>query len=133
MVDALWVKRKAYLESLEAGWGDDGDSTNWSPINHGAIQVTEDVLRFCVANEKVRPGIFPIDNGGVQLEWYVETEPFPNIISIEILPEIVFELFQLHNVNYIIDDPKDSPPFHQDTSSYTELCDFILTRVPVDQ
>jgi hypothetical protein len=132
-VDTSWTERKAWLESLDDDWG--GEMPGSKAILPGAIQAAEDLLRFCVAHNKERPGVFPLEHGGVSLEWVTMSSPneVDNIRNVEITPDIVFELFELFNSDVepvYTERGFKHPTYNNDEASYSEAIDFITTRIP---
>lgn len=94
-VELLEVDGKPYsrrfieLASLAAGWGDDGVSGEM--ISFSALDAARDFLDSKLVREVGLPGIFPMEDGGVQLEWATSER----VSSVEITPDLDFELFDL--------------------------------------
>jgi hypothetical protein len=78
-LDTPWSDRLLQLAALETGWLDDEDGAE---IEFGALRTADAVLRLIDAQQRHRPGIFPMPNGGVQLEWSTGSK----VVSIEIEP-----------------------------------------------
>jgi hypothetical protein len=132
-VDASWTKRRTWLESLTDDWG--GEMPGSKAIIPGAIQAAEDLLRFCVTHNKQRPAVFPLEHGGVSLEWVTMSSPneVDNIRNVEITPDIIFELFELFSSDM---EPEYTergfkhPAYNNDEAAYSEAVEFITNRIP---
>lgn len=60
-----WRQRIAHLSQLKRGWLD-GEAD--APTRQ-ALDRTEDLLLACVDEQIPRPGMYPLVEGGVRLEW----------------------------------------------------------------
>ena len=132
-VDEAWTKRKAWLESLTDDWG--GEMPGSKAIVPSALQAAEDLLRFCVTHNKERPGVFPLEHGGVSLEWVTMGAPHEvdNIRNVEITPDTVFELFELFDST--VEDKETDQGFKRtsysnDEASYSDAVEYITNRIP---
>lgn len=103
-----WSRRFIELASLDKGW--DFENPESEPVVFACLDAARALLEYCSEIDVRLPGIFPINDGGIQLEW-----ANPNIVTnIEILPSLEFSLFNLEvatrqNVNldtYSIDEVK---------------------------
>lgn len=84
-----WSRRFKELASLDAGWEE--ESGLGEPVAFAALDAARELLNSCVEAEREIPGIFPMVDGGVQLEWASPRQ----VTSIEISPDIEFTLFDL--------------------------------------
>ena len=83
-----WSRRFKELATLDRGW--DGTEESEAVV-FAALDAARELLNECVTAHKAVPGLFPMPDGGVQLEW---SEP-SFVTSIEISPDIEFTLFDL--------------------------------------
>lgn len=76
-----WTERLQYLSNLEDGWLDGYGK----PSRPEAMQATENLLAGLFPTDEdyntKRPGIFPQQDGGITIEWYVGGQ----LISIEVM------------------------------------------------
>lgn len=85
--DTVWGRRLSEFASLPTGW-DGGDSKQISSI---ALEAAQKLLHALDVAENEAPGVFPVDTGGVLIEW----ANLESVRSVEILPDGGFELFRL--------------------------------------
>ncbi|WP_141305723.1 hypothetical protein [Sinomonas atrocyanea] len=85
-----WSNRFFTLAALGAGW-EDADAQAGAPIAFPALDAAGQILLECESIDRVLPGIFPLTDGGVQLEWATSQR----VTSIEISPDVRFTLFDL--------------------------------------
>lgn len=79
-VDAPWSDRLLHLASLKTGWLD--NNSEGIEIAFDSLRAADRFLRIIRDRGGSLPGIFPMPNGGVQLEWSIDRK----VISIEIAP-----------------------------------------------
>jgi len=84
-----WSARFAALATLDDAW--DPENPNSRAVQFAALDAARAILGECAAANRALPGIFPMEDGGVQLEW---ASP-EYVTSIEISPDLEFELFDL--------------------------------------
>lgn len=93
-----WTKRLDYLSALEDGWLDGCGK----PSLPEARKATEDILsELFPADEeyvRLRPGLFPMEEGGIVIEWYVANR----LISLEVMGESddTYSLFYMNIENH---------------------------------
>ncbi|WP_152631100.1 hypothetical protein [Agreia bicolorata] len=83
-----WTGRVASLAGLRPGWGDDSSS---QAISFVALDAAREIMTRVEDSNGVLPSVFPVEEGGVLLEWANPDE----VKSIEIGPDGDFELFHL--------------------------------------
>ncbi len=83
-----WSRRFIELATLEEGWSEDGEG---KPIDFLALDAAREILEAVLESQRSLPGIFPMVDGGVQLEW--SSPDF--VTNIEISPGLSFYLFDL--------------------------------------
>ncbi|MBJ7287987.1 hypothetical protein [Williamsia sp.] len=105
-----WSRRFIELASLEEGWDDDDSESQ--PVSFAALDGARHLLSHARSVEIPQPGIFPLGDGGVSLEW---ASP-DSIYSIEISPEADVTLFHLGN---------DDIPHHFDAVNFSVAESFI--------
>lgn len=81
--DAVWAPRLLHLAHLRDGWLD-GEGRAPSYI---ALDATREILMRL--DEPGAPGIFPMEDGGVQLEWADGTR----VVSFEVSPDFDLSIF----------------------------------------
>ena len=84
-----WSARFIALATLDDGW--DPENPNSKAVQFAAVDAAREILGECAAASRALPGIFPMEDGGVQLEW----ASAEYVTSIEISPDLEFELFDL--------------------------------------
>jgi len=84
-----WSSRFVELASLDNGWDPDNPDSN--PVVFASLEAAREILAESKRIGRPLPGIFPMDDGGVQLEW----ASAEHVTSIEISPGIEFQLFDL--------------------------------------
>lgn len=111
-----WAERLVYLSNLEEGWLD-GQGI---PSRPEATQAVESLLFTLFTKDeeylKSRPGIFPQEEGGITVEWYISNQ----LISIEIMGWDYDETYAFFEMS---SDGKEWS--HLDTDSLEE----IITRM----
>jgi hypothetical protein len=106
MSERKWTERLQYLANLEEGWLD-GYGV---PSRPEATQAVESLLSAVFPDDSEyslkQPGIFPIEEGGINLEWFVGNR----IISIEVMGDYdeTYSLFYMNVENqYVIEVNSD--------------------------
>lgn len=112
--DSRWGRRLAEFAALPSGWAD-GEGEQISSI---ALDAAQRVLRAIDQAGRQLPGLFPTPEGGVLMEWGRPSE----VRSVEILPDGLFELFQLRS--------EEEAEVHWDTESATDAIRFAIGQVP---
>jgi hypothetical protein len=75
------------LAALEPGWNEG----HGMPVEFAALDAARDILLQLHQDSLAMPSVFPLEDGGVQLEW-----ASPELVSsIEISPDVNFSLFRL--------------------------------------
>jgi len=82
-----WSSRLLELAALSAGWLDG----NGKGVAFVALDFARDVLREVTDRGISVPGIFPMPDGGVQLEWQND----PIVTSVEVTPDLDVFLYRL--------------------------------------
>ncbi|MHC1561805.1 hypothetical protein ACR9E3_22830 [Actinomycetospora sp. C-140] len=82
-----WADRLLSLLAAEAGWLDGKGER----IELAAIEAARSIMQLANVTDSTRPGIFPMADGGVQLEWQAQRRS----ISIEVRPTVTFECYFL--------------------------------------
>lgn len=88
-----WTDRLLHLASLEDGWLD-GDGRRIDPEAVSKAELLLDRIFPKGDNYSTRkPGIFPMESGGIVLEWYIND----SLVSVEIDPheDELFSMFHL--------------------------------------
>lgn len=85
--DSVWGARLTEFASLPSGW-DDADAKQ---ITSMALEAAQTLMQAVSSASSAAPGLFPIDTGGILIEWATAE----SVRSVEILPEGGFELFRL--------------------------------------
>ena len=107
---APWSRRIVELATYESGWL--GDQAGQS-ISFLALDAAKAILSG-VQNEKLKsPGIFPLEDGGVQLEWSSPQQ----VTNIEIDQDGAMELFSLHMA--------DHRKIENETTSVSDAIQFV--------
>ncbi|MFD4440752.1 hypothetical protein ACFWPK_13375 [Nocardia sp. NPDC058519] len=83
-----WSRRLIELASLQDGWHE--ESPDSKSIAFSALDGARDVLRFARDKAIPTPGLFPMDDGSVNIEWASPSY----VISIEIDPELEFSIYE---------------------------------------
>jgi nucleotide-binding universal stress UspA family protein len=86
--DEPWAPRLVEFAQLASGWGDHGTG---QAIAFAALDATKTILASLSEFDLPLPATFPTINGGILLEWASSDQ----IRSVEITPEIEFELFSM--------------------------------------
>jgi hypothetical protein len=97
-----WSARFIELASLDNGW--DPDNPDSRSIAFPALDAAREILTECKRIGRKLPGIFPMEDGGVQLEWASASA----VTSIEITPEIEFALFDLEVASRSVNEEETS-------------------------
>lgn len=111
--DTAWGATLTEFASLPTGW-DGGDSKQISSM---ALEAAQKILQAVVNGQREAPGVFPMETGGILIEW-ADAE---SVRSIEILPQGGFELFRLTR--------GQREGEHAETNSLTEAATFAKANV----
>lgn len=76
-----WSRKLIELASLGPDW--DGEMPGAEMISFAALDAARDIVMRVVTADKIRPAIFPTEEGGVSLEWVSAG----SVASIEIRPD----------------------------------------------
>jgi hypothetical protein len=106
-----WSRRFVELATLGEGWN---EGVGGSRIEFPALDAARDILSALQRSGRDLPGVFPMEDGGVQLEW----ASADRVTSVEIDRELHFSLFDL-----IVDGRRVES---LDTGSISEAIDFVL-------
>ena len=115
--DSPWSTRLLELAQLKAGWLDG----NGCPVSFAALDFARDLLRELTerSSSVPLPGIFPMPDGGVQLEWQ---DPTKNLVySAEVSPELQITLYRL---NTKTDEEEEDL-----TASLRKTIDFLMGSI----
>lgn len=88
-----WSRNIIELASLPRLW--DEESGGGEEISFTALEAARELLRAAQPEQDSAPGIFPIESGGVLLEWTVPTRVTSVEISPDETPEFVVHTFAL--------------------------------------
>ncbi len=83
-----WSRRVIELASLPAGWSDGIGE----PISFAAIDAARELLRRLTEAGVRHPGIYPMEDGGVQLEWGTPQR----VTSVEVDADVHLTAFSIH-------------------------------------
>ncbi|MGY1748827.1 hypothetical protein [Modestobacter sp. SYSU DS0511] len=99
-----YSRRLIELATLSSGWleGVDGDAGEL--VAFTALEAARDLLRELTRAGIPLPGIFPLEDGGVQLEWASPEQ----VTSVEVSPDVHFELMHLVVAGRVSDDAEAS-------------------------
>lgn len=93
-----WSRRFIELGSLQAGWHDENPHS--APIAFSALDGARAVLTFINELGLPLPGLFPLDDGGVNVEWATPTR----VVSVEIAEDGEFFAYSNDRVQSEIHD-----------------------------
>lgn len=82
-----WSRRFVELATLDSGWLD--GEAGGEPVVFAAMEAARELLKRVRVAGRREPGIFPMEDGGIMLEWADLTE----VASVEIWPDLSFHLF----------------------------------------
>jgi hypothetical protein len=85
--EAPWSTRLLEIAGLAEGWLD-GEG---SEISFASLDLARDFIREFVDRDISVPGVFPMPDGGVQLEWQLTG----SVVSVEISPDLALMLYRL--------------------------------------
>jgi len=88
-----WSRNIIELASLPKGWSEDSQTSD--VISFTALEAARELLRAAQPNQDSAPGIFPMESGGVHLEWTVPSRVTSVEISADDNPEFVVHTFIL--------------------------------------
>lgn len=106
-----WSRRFVELATLGEGWN---EGVGGARIEFPALDAARDILAAVQQAGRELPGVFPMEDGGVQLEW---ASP-DRVSSVEIGRDLTFSLFDL-----VVDGRRVESV---DTSVLSEAVDFVL-------
>lgn len=106
-----WSRRFVELATLEEGWN---EGVGGARVEFPALDAARDILAAVQQAGRELPGVFPMEDGGVQLEW---ASP-DRVTSVEIDRELIFSLFDL-----VVDGRHVQSV---DTAVLSEAVDFVL-------
>lgn len=105
-----WSGRFIELATLDEGWQ---DGLTGDRIQFSSLDASRDLLKAFHDEGRALPGIFPMEDGGVQLEW-----ASPSFVtSVEISPDLDFSLYHL------VVEGRQSESL--DTQDFSEAVDFL--------
>lgn len=88
-----WSRRIVELASLPPNWEE--ESQTGEVISFTALEAARELLRAAQESQDSAPGIFPMEDGGVHLEWTIPTRVTSVEISADEEPEFVVHSFTL--------------------------------------
>lgn len=99
-----WSRRLIELASLPENWN---EGLSGRTIQFSALEAARSLLQKVDELEKPEPGIFPLEDGGVQLEWSSEF----GVATIDISADVEFALYKFDAVS---DQFSDSETLNMD-------------------
>lgn len=96
-----WSRKFVELASLPEGWA--GDDTGRT-ISFAALDAARDLLSWLRKREMPLPGVFPLEDGGVLLEW----ASAERVSNIEISADAAYSLFDLIMEGRVSDQSEES-------------------------
>ncbi|WP_169516827.1 hypothetical protein [Arsenicicoccus bolidensis] len=106
-----WQPRLQELAQMPPGWGDGPENKE---IAFSALDAAHNLLLAAKGEEIGRPGVFPVEDGGVTLEWANAS----NFTSIEVTPDAIF--------NFTDISAGDSTVFTHQTAALDEALKIMI-------
>jgi hypothetical protein len=114
-----WSRRFIELASLGRNWSDEADTSD--VISFSALDAAREIIRAIARNERSPfPGITPMEDGGVHIQWLA----IPRHTSVEISPEAEFYGHTLLVENFD-SDREILRPSNLETRSLQEIIAFL--------